>query len=106
MKILFIVKLGREGTFKPKTGNETLHEISSDNGARVVNFATSKNLSVKNTMSPHCKTRKTELRGFSLQVNYTDRATATCRRSWCRLLQIESVTWSAHRIPWPLISIF
>jgi hypothetical protein len=24
---------------------------------------------------------KTELRGFSLQANYTDRATAACRRS-------------------------
>jgi hypothetical protein len=33
-------------------GNESLHEISNDNGVRVVNVATSKNL-VKSTMFPH-----------------------------------------------------
>jgi hypothetical protein len=31
--------------FKPTNGNEILHEISNDNGVRVVNFVTSKNLS-------------------------------------------------------------
>jgi hypothetical protein len=34
-------------------GNESLHEISNDNGVRLVNFATSKNLAVKSTMFPH-----------------------------------------------------
>jgi hypothetical protein len=34
-------------------GNDSLHEISNDNGVRVVNFATSKNLIVKSTMFPH-----------------------------------------------------
>jgi hypothetical protein len=56
MKILlgdFNAKLGREDTFKPMTGNESLHEDSNDNGVRVVNFATSKNLVVKSTMFPH-----------------------------------------------------
>jgi hypothetical protein len=38
---------------KPTTGNENLHEINNDNGIRVVNFATSKNLIVKNTMFPY-----------------------------------------------------
>jgi hypothetical protein len=37
----------REDIFKPTIGNENLHEISNDNGPRVVNFATSKNLIVK-----------------------------------------------------------
>jgi hypothetical protein len=37
-------KVGREDIFKPTTGNESLHEISGDNGIRVVNFATCKNL--------------------------------------------------------------
>jgi hypothetical protein len=32
---------------------ESLHEDSNDNGVRVVNFATSKNLLVKSTMFPH-----------------------------------------------------
>ncbi|PNF14992.1 hypothetical protein B7P43_G01525 [Cryptotermes secundus] len=38
---------------KPTIANESLHEISNDNGVRVVNFATSKNLTVKSTMFPH-----------------------------------------------------
>jgi hypothetical protein len=47
------VKAGREGIFKVRNGNESLHEISNDNGVRVVNFATSKNFIVKHTMFPH-----------------------------------------------------
>jgi hypothetical protein len=55
MKILlgdFNTKVGREDIFKPTIGNESSHEISNDNGVRVVNFATSKNLVAKsNTFS-------------------------------------------------------
>jgi hypothetical protein len=46
----FNAKVGREDIFKPTTGNKSLHEISNDNGDRVVNFAASKNLVVKNTI--------------------------------------------------------
>jgi hypothetical protein len=46
-------KVGREDIFKPTIGNESIHEISNDNGVRLVNFATSKNLRVKSTMFPH-----------------------------------------------------
>jgi exonuclease III len=56
MKILlrdFNAKVGREDIFKPIIGNESLHE-NNDNGVRLVNFATSKNLRVKSTMFPHC----------------------------------------------------
>jgi hypothetical protein len=56
LKILlgdFNAKLGKEDTFKPMIGNESLHEDSNDNGVRVVNFAASKNLVVKSTMFPH-----------------------------------------------------
>ena len=49
----FNAKLGREDIFKPTTGNDSLHEDSNDNGVRVVNFATSKNLVVKSKMFPH-----------------------------------------------------
>jgi hypothetical protein len=35
------------------TGNESLHEISNENGVRLVNFATSKNLRVKSSMFPN-----------------------------------------------------
>jgi hypothetical protein len=56
MKILlgeFNAKVGREDIFKPTIGNESSHEISNDNGVRVVNFVTSKDLVVKSTMLPH-----------------------------------------------------
>jgi endonuclease/exonuclease/phosphatase family metal-dependent hydrolase len=56
MKILlgdFNAKVGREDIFKPTIGNESSHEISNDNGVRVVNFATSKTLVVKSTVFPH-----------------------------------------------------
>jgi hypothetical protein len=54
----FNVKAGRENIFKPKIGNESLHEISNDNGVRVVNFATSKNLVLKRTTFPYHKIHK------------------------------------------------
>jgi hypothetical protein len=38
---------------------------------------------------------KKKLHGLSLRANYTDRATAACRRSDCQLLQIGDATWSA-----------
>jgi hypothetical protein len=56
MRILlgnFNAKAGKEHILKPTIGNESLHEISIDNGVGVVNFATSKNLIVKSTMFPH-----------------------------------------------------
>jgi hypothetical protein len=54
MKILLgdvNAKVSREDIFKPTIGNERLH--SNDNGVRLVNFATSKNLRVKSTMFPY-----------------------------------------------------
>jgi hypothetical protein len=54
----FNAKVGREDTFKPTTGNESLHQDSNDNGGRVENFATSKNLVVKSTMFPHRNVQK------------------------------------------------
>jgi hypothetical protein len=40
-----------------------------------------------------------KLLGFCPRANYTNRATAPCQRSYCQLLQIEGVAWSAQRIP-------
>jgi hypothetical protein len=40
-------------------------------------------------------TKQNKLRDLCPSANYTDRATATCRRSWCQLLRIEGVTRSA-----------
>jgi hypothetical protein len=43
----------REDIFKPTILNESSHEINNDNGVRLVNFATSKNLTIRSTMFPH-----------------------------------------------------
>jgi hypothetical protein len=56
MKILigdFNAKVGKEDISELTIGNESLLKISTDNGVRVVNFATSKNLTVKSMMFPH-----------------------------------------------------
>jgi len=42
--LVFNAKVGT--IFKPKTGNESLYEISNDNGVTVLNFVTSKNLPI------------------------------------------------------------
>jgi len=52
--VRFQCKIGREDIFKPTIRNESLHEISNDNGIRAVNFGASKNLIVKSTVFLHC----------------------------------------------------
>jgi hypothetical protein len=55
MKILvgyFNAQVGGD-IFKPIIGNESLLEANNDNGVRVLNFATSRNLIVKSTTFPH-----------------------------------------------------
>jgi len=43
----------RERIFSNRQLGMSLHQDSNDNGVRIVNFATSKNLVVKSTMFPH-----------------------------------------------------
>ena len=45
--------MGKEITFKPTIGNDSLQQDSNDNGVRTVNFSKLKNLVVKSTMFPH-----------------------------------------------------
>jgi len=47
----------RENILKPTIGNDSLHQDSNDNGVRIVNFATHKNLVFKSKMF-HTKTSK------------------------------------------------
>jgi hypothetical protein len=54
----FNAKVVKEDIFRPTVGKESLHEISNDNGVRVVNFAISKNLIIKSTMFSHHNIRK------------------------------------------------
>jgi hypothetical protein len=51
-------KLGREHIFKPTIRNVTSHEISNDNAITVVNFATEKNVILKNTKFSHRSVHK------------------------------------------------
>jgi hypothetical protein len=50
-------------------------------------------ISLYNKVPNEIKKNKNKLRGLSPQANYTDRATATCRRSKCQLLWVEGVVW-------------
>jgi hypothetical protein len=59
MKVLiedFNAKVCREDIFKQTIGNESLHEISNDNGARVVNMPHPKIFN--STMFAHCNIHK------------------------------------------------
>ena len=54
MKILLVdfnANVGRENIFKLKTGNDTLHQDSNNNGVTIVNLATSKNLLLRASCS-------------------------------------------------------
>jgi hypothetical protein len=46
-----------------------------------------------------------KLYGLSPRANYTDRATAACRRSDCQLVRIEGAMWSAWQIPPAVFSV-
>jgi hypothetical protein len=56
----FNAKVGREDIFQPIIKNDSLNEnaTSNDTGIRAVNFATSKNMTVKSTIFPHCSIHK------------------------------------------------
>jgi hypothetical protein len=42
----FNAKLGTENIFKPTIGNESLRQDNNDNGVRIINYGTSKNVIV------------------------------------------------------------
>ena len=49
----FNAQLGTENVSKLTIGNDSLHQDSNDNGIRIVNFATLKNLYVKSKKFLH-----------------------------------------------------
>jgi hypothetical protein len=51
-------KVMRESTFKPTSGNDSLHHTSNDNDVRIVKLVKSKNFAVKGTMFLHRNIRK------------------------------------------------
>jgi hypothetical protein len=45
-------QIGRESSYRPTIGQESLHLTSNDNGVRAINFAVSKDLVVSSTFFP------------------------------------------------------
>jgi hypothetical protein len=75
-----------------KTGTFTRHSrpgIEYSLGSQIEGISKYQQLKEKSAV------QKTKLHGLSPRANYTDRATAACRRSDCQLLRIEGATWSA-----------
>jgi hypothetical protein len=58
VKDSFYEELGRVFDQFPRYDMKISHEISNDNGLRVVNFAPSKNFVVKSTILSHCSIHK------------------------------------------------
>jgi len=42
----FNAKIGRENIYRPTIGPDSLHEISNNNGTRLIHFATSQELTI------------------------------------------------------------
>jgi hypothetical protein len=88
----FKAKGGRQDIFKLIIGNEIFHEIRNENGVRVVNFATSKNLTMlphrnihkRTCPSPHAKTHNqfdhilTDRRRYSIVLDVRSFMAADC----------------------------
>lgn len=51
-------QIGKENIFRPTIGSHSLHEISNDNGNKLIQFAISRNLVIKSTYFPHKKIHK------------------------------------------------
>jgi endo-beta-N-acetylglucosaminidase D len=49
-----VPKLGKENIFKSGKKNDSLHEISNDNGVGIAKFVKSRNLILKSTIFQHC----------------------------------------------------
>lgn len=49
----FNAKLGKENIFRSTIGNHSLHDIASENGLRLIDFANGGGLIVKSTIFPH-----------------------------------------------------
>jgi hypothetical protein len=76
-------------------------DVDSSNGKFLIDLKLSRDSSAGRATKT-----KTKLHGLSPRANYTDRATAACRRRDYQILRIEGATWSAWRISTAVFSVF
>jgi hypothetical protein len=57
-EIILNAKVGKEITHGGTTGVHSLHEVSSDNGCKLIDFAMSKNMVISSTCFPHKEIHK------------------------------------------------
>jgi hypothetical protein len=81
MKILleeFNAKVGIKNVLKLAIGNQSLHQDSNDNGVRIVNFATSRNLVVNTLRTGNFLLKIFHRSLIWSEVPFTIRRKATC----------------------------
>lgn len=49
----FNAKIGKEAAYRPTIEKDSLHNDSNDNGNKLINFATTRNMRISSTMFPH-----------------------------------------------------
>lgn len=54
----FNAKLGKESIFRPAIGAHSLHDVTNDNGLRLIDLATERNMVISSTKFPHRKIHK------------------------------------------------
>ena len=63
-------QIGREPTYRKTVKTESKHEVTNDNGRRIIEFSEEKNMKV---MSTHFKSRVTKERGWHRTANIQTR---------------------------------
>ncbi|XP_026827597.1 craniofacial development protein 2-like [Ooceraea biroi] len=93
MKIVlgdFNAKIGKEEIFKPTIGLESLHDGSNENGNRVINFATGRNMIIKSTCFKHKNIHKqTWISSDGNTINQIDHVLVD-RRRHTNILDVRS----------------
>lgn len=86
----FNAKVGQEETYRPAIGLHSLHELSNDNGVRLIDFAILNNLVVTSTYFPHKSIHKVTWRSpDGRTANQIDHVMIDGRHRW-NILDVKS----------------
>jgi endonuclease/exonuclease/phosphatase family metal-dependent hydrolase len=78
----FNAKIGKEECFKTTTESNSLHQISNNNGCRLIELATGKGLKIKSTSFPHKEIYKGTWRSpYGRYINQIDHVLVIARFS-------------------------